>query len=377
MKNVFILGATGSIGEQTIEACRHLKYNIVGITANSSYKKLYEQYLLCKPKFVIINTEEGYTFLKDKIPGKVYFGLDGLHHTLEIAKADIVVNAIVGSAGILPTVYAIKNSKRVALANKETLVSAGKLIMSLAKENNTEIIPVDSEHSAIFQSLDGQPIKKIHLTASGGPFRGYTAKQLEKVTLKDALSHPNWEMGKKITIDSATLMNKGLEVIEARWLFDVPATKIEVVVHPESIIHSIVEYEDHSYIAQIGAHDMRIPITYALTYPMRIANPFDNINFVELGKLTFFEPDKKTFPCLQLAYDALQAGNTMPLVLNAANEVAVSLFIQGKISFTNIWVLIEKIMNKHDNIKIENINELLELDNLIREKTLIGGNTCQ
>lgn len=377
MKNIFILGSTGSIGEQTIEACKHLKYKIVGITANSSYEKLYEQYLLCKPKFVIINTEEGYTFLKEKIPGKVYFGLNGLHQTLEMAKADIVVNAIVGSAGILPTVYAIENSKRVALANKETLVSAGKLIMNLAKENNTEIIPVDSEHSAIFQSLDGQPIKKIHLTASGGPFRGYTAKQLEKVTLKDALSHPNWEMGKKITIDSATLMNKGLEVIEARWLFDVPATKIEVVVHPESIIHSIVEYEDHSYIAQIGAHDMRVPITYALTYPLRIANPFDNINFVKLGKLTFFEPDKKTFPCLQLAYDALEAGNTMPLVLNAANEVAVSLFIQGKISFTNIWILIEKIMNKHDNIKIDNINELLKLDNLIRKKTLIGGNTCQ
>lgn len=377
MKNIFILGATGSIGQQTIEVCTHLNYKVVGIAANSSYEELYKQYLQCKPDYVVINSKKGYDFLCEKISGKVYMGLEGLKQALESAKANIVVNAIVGSAGILPTVYAINNSNRVALANKETLVSAGEIIMALAKEKNTEIIPVDSEHSAIFQSLDGQTIKKIHLTASGGPFRGYTTKQLEKVTLKDALTHPNWEMGNKITIDSATLMNKGLEVIEAKWLFDVPAKKIEVVIHPESIIHSMVEYEDHSYIAQLGAHDMRVPITYALTYPVRMANPFDNINFVELGKLTFYEPDKKTFPCLQFAYDALQAGNTMPLVLNAANEVAVSLFLQGKITFTNIWFLIEKIMNKHDNIKIDNIRELLELDNIIRKKTIIGGNECQ
>ncbi|MBN2852882.1 MAG: 1-deoxy-D-xylulose-5-phosphate reductoisomerase [Clostridia bacterium] len=377
MKRVLILGATGSIGVQTIEVCENLGYQIVGITADKNYLKLFELSKRCHPDYVVINQQTGYNNLKEMLGNHVLFGTEGLKEVISESKADIIVNAIVGSAGILPTIEAIKHCKRIALANKETLVGAGEMIMKLAKEFQCEIIPVDSEHSAVFQCLDGQKIKKIHLTASGGPFLGYKSSQLEAVTIEDALKHPTWKMGSKITIDSATLMNKGLEVIEAKWLFNVDADKINVVIHPESIIHSFVQYEDNSFIAQLGAHDMRIPIQYAFTYPDRYENNFNVMDLVSLGKLTFQNPDIDTFKCLGLAYDALQYGNTMPLVLNAANEAAVQMFLEEKISFTKIWYLIEKVMNNHHNIYTDDISEILEIDRITRIRTFEGGNKCQ
>jgi len=373
MKKVLILGATGSIGMQAIEVCNNLNYEIVGITANTNYKQLANIYIKNKPKYMAINSEKHYQLLKEIVDGDINVGLSGIIEVIKKSKADIIVNAIVGSAGIIPTIEAIKNCKRLAIANKETFVSAGNIVIELAKQYNCEILPVDSEHSAIYQCLDGQKIKKIHLTASGGPFLGYSRKQLETVTKKDALKHPNWEMGSKITIDSATMMNKGLEVIEAKWLFNVKYSDINVLIHKQSIVHSLVEYEDNSFMAQLGAHDMRIPIQYALTYPKRITNQFNQLNLVEIGQLNFEKPDFDNFRCLKLAYDAIKAGNTMPVVLNAANEVAVSMFLKEKITFVEIPILIEKIMEKHDNIYTNNIEEILEIDKITRVKMINGG----
>jgi len=377
MKKILILGATGSIGVQTIDVCENLGYEIVGITANTNYEKLLQLQKRCNAKYLVINDENGYTYLKNNSNCIIYQGVEGIKQVISEVKADIIVNAIVGNAGIIPTIEALKNCKRLALANKETLVSAGEIVMKMAALHKCELIPIDSEHSAIFQSMDGQIIKKIHLTASGGPFLGYTPAQLKKVTKKDALKHPNWAMGQKITIDSATLMNKGLEVIEAKWLFDVLSDQIEVVVHPESIIHSMVEYMDNSIIAQLGAHDMRIPIQYALTYPKRVSNKFNTINLFEIGQFNFLKADTETFRCLQLAYDAINEGKTMPLVLNTANEIAVGLFLKEKISFINIGILIEKVMNRHHNIYTDDINELLEIDSEIRSKTMKWSKECQ
>jgi len=378
MKKILILGATGSIGVQTIDVCENLGYEIVGITANTKYTKLLQLQQRCNAKFLVINDEEGYKYLQSNSKCTIYKGLEGIKQVISEAKADIIVNALVGNAGIIPTIESLKHCKRLALANKETLVSAGEIVMKMAALYNCELIPIDSEHSAIFQSLEiGQVIKKIHLTASGGPFLGYTSNKLKNITKEDALKHPNWSMGQKITIDSATLMNKGLEVIEAKWLFNVEAKQIEVVVHPESIIHSMVEYMDNSIIAQLGAHDMRIPIQYALTYPKRVPNDFNTINFFEIGQFNFLKPDTETFICLKLAYDAINEKKTMPLVLNTANEIAVELFLNGKISFKNIGILIEKVMNRHHNIYTEDVNTLLEIDKEIRIKTVKWSKECQ
>lgn len=376
MKKVLILGATGSIGIQTIEACENLNCEIVGLVANTSYTKLISLKKRCNSKLIALSDETAIPS-DDKTTRR---GIDGIISVIRESKADIIVNAIVGSAGIIPTLEAIKNSKRVALANKETLVSAGKIIMEKAKEFNCEIIPIDSEHSAIFQCLQdnkNKEIKKIHLTASGGPFLNYTFENLKKVTKKQALKHPKWEMGAKISIDSSTLMNKGLEVIEAKWLFDVEATNINVVVHPNSIIHSMVEYVDNSIIAQMGAPDMRVPIQYSLTYPNRCKNDFDVLDLLSMGKLEFYKPDRKTFKCLNLAFDAIAEGKTMPCVLNAANEQAVELFLNDKIPYYRIWEIIENAMSKYNNIDASTIEEILLIDKITRDKILMEETKCQ
>jgi 1-deoxy-D-xylulose-5-phosphate reductoisomerase len=281
----------------------------------------------------------------------------------------MVLNSLIGMMGLVPTYYAIKAGKDIALANKETLVAGGEVVMDAVKENEVRLLPVDSEHSAIFQALQGNDprgVNRIILTASGGPFRGYTLEQLSKVTVSQALNHPNWKMGSKITIDSATMMNKGLEVIEARWLFDVSPEKIEVVIHPQSIIHSMVEYVDHSIIAQLGMPDMRVPISYALTYPERIENRINGVNFFETGSLTFEKPDLGTFRCLGFAYDAVKAGGSYPVALNAANEVLVQQFLEGRIKFLDIQNTLERILQEHNPVYRLDLEEIIEIDHNIR-----------
>jgi 1-deoxy-D-xylulose-5-phosphate reductoisomerase len=281
----------------------------------------------------------------------------------------MVLNSLIGMMGLVPTYYAIKAGKDIALANKETLVAGGEVVMDAVKENEVRLLPVDSEHSAIFQALQGNDprgVNRIILTASGGPFRGYTLEQLSKVTVSQALNHPNWKMGSKITIDSATMMNKGLEVIEARWLFDVSPEKIEVVIHPQSIIHSMVEYVDHSIIAQLGMPDMRVPISYALTYPERIENRINGVNFFETGSLTFEKPDLGTFRCLGFAYDAVKAGGSYPVALNAANEVLVQQFLEGRIKFLDIQNTLERILQEHKPVYKLDLEEIIEIDHNIR-----------
>ena len=290
-----------------------------------------------------------------------------------IPDADTVLTSVVGIAGLVPTIKAIEAGKNIALANKETLVTAGRLVMEAAKKNNISILPVDSEHMAIFQCLSGnriEDVEKLILTASGGPFRGYTMEQLNDVTVEQALNHPNWSMGKKITVDSATMMNKGLEVLEARWLFDMDLSKIEVLVHPQSIIHSMVSFNDGSIIAQLGASDMRIPIQLALTWPERCVNNFGRVDFSEISSLTFEKPDLRVFKCLDFAIQAANIGGSMPVVLNAANEVAVSLFLNHKISFRTIMDLIELVMENHKVHIKPSLNDIIEIDCSVREETL-------
>lgn len=335
MKNISILGATGSIGTQTLDVIRNSseKINLIGVSANSSVNKIKEIIIEFNPKYVAMMDKDSAKiirgFCNDKYPNiQVFDGMEGLIKIASLEEIDTVVTSVVGMIGLKPTMAAIEAKKDIALANKETLVVAGELVMNKAKENNVKILPVDSEHSAIFQSLSGyknKDIKKILLTASGGPFRGKTMNDLKDVTVKEALKHPKWNMGQKISIDSATLMNKGLEVIEAHFLFDCDYDNIEVIVHPQSIIHSMVEYKDASVIAQLGSPDMRLPIQYALNYPERkemIANP---VNFYELGALTFEKPDLETFKCLKFAYEAGKIGGLAPTILNGANEEALSL----------------------------------------------------
>lgn len=306
--------------------------------------------------------------LEKRLRGKkidIYYGKAGLEALTLIPKTDMVLNAIVGIAGLMPTIMSLNNGKAVALANKETLVAAGKIVMDLAKSKNLPIIPVDSEHSAIFQCLQGnrtQDVDNIWLTASGGPFRGLAYEEMKNKTPEEALRHPNWKMGRKISIDSATMMNKGLEIIEARMLFDLGPEKIKVLIHPQSIVHSMVEYSDGSVIAQLGYPDMRIPIQYALTYPERMAAIYKKLDLVKTGKLEFSEADKEAFPCIRLAYEALREGGTMPAVLNGANEKAVELFLTGKIGFTDIPETIEKVMDKHDLIREPVIEDIVEAD---------------
>lgn len=369
MRTISILGSTGSIGTQTLEVVEVLGDIQVGaISGNHNIKLLEEQARKFRPRLVSVMDEDNAKELKSRLADtncKVVAGMDGLVEAATLGEADTVVTSVVGNVGLRPTFEAISAGKNIALANKETLVSAGQLVMDLAKKKGISIYPVDSEHSAIFQSLQGNKdnqIRRILLTASGGPFRGKTLDQLKNVTAADALCHPNWSMGKKITIDSATLMNKGLEVMEAKWLFGVDTDQIEVLVHPQSIIHSAVEYEDGAIMAQLGEPDMRVPIQYALTYPKRVANPFPKIDFAKRAQLTFDHPDMDTFRCLVLAYKALKIGGTMPTVLNGANEIAVAKFLSGKIGFLDIPALIEKTMEAYTVKENYTLEDLLEVD---------------
>jgi len=367
-KNIAILGSTGSIGKQTLEVARNLNIEVSGLTANTNIELLEEQAREFRPKIIAVDNEELAYKLENRLKGleiQVVHGVEGISKVASIDTVDTVVSSIVGIAGLMPTLEAIEQGKNIALANKETLVSAGELVMAKAREKGVRILPVDSEHSAIFQCIDGNrqhDVKSIILTASGGPFRGKSVYELEHVSVKEALKHPNWKMGKKITIDSATLMNKGLEIIEAKWLFGVSVDKIQVVIHPQSVIHSMVEYVDGSIIAQLAAPDMRIAIQYALTYPERLPNNFSRLDLLKVGEITFESPDYKAFPCLKLAIEALKTGGTMPAVLNAANEVAVSMFLEEKIGFMDIPRIIEEIMDKHEVNISPSLDDIIEVD---------------
>ena len=369
MRKISILGSTGSIGTQTLEVVEILEnIKVMAITGNSNVKLLEEQARKFQPELIAVMDEKNAEILKEKLSDlniRVVSGMNGLVEAATYEGVDTVVTSVVGNVGLKPTFEAIRAGKNFALANKETLVSAGQLVMDLAKKHNINIYPVDSEHSAIFQSLqgnEGNKIERILLTASGGPFRGKNREELLHVTAADALKHPNWSMGNKITIDSATLMNKGLEVMEAKWLFGVDVDQIEVLVHPQSIVHSAVEYEDGAIVAQLGEPDMRVPIQYALTYPKRIKNPFPRVDFTQRNNLTFDKPDMETFKCLSLAYRALKTGGTLPAVLNGANEVAVARFLKGEIGFLDIPELIEQTMDAY-TVKYEyTLEDLLEAD---------------
>lgn len=355
MKKLVLLGSTGSIGRQTLAVVEKWPalFSITGLAAGSNLDLLEEQARKFKPRQVGLSCEGGARELGKRLKGtgiKVLAGEEGLLDLARDPEAAWVVNALVGFSGLGPTVAALESGKNLALANKETLVAGGDLIMGLAARQGVEIIPIDSEHSAIFQCLQGEggnEISRIILTASGGPFRGYSRERLSRVTLEQALRHPNWSMGPKITIDSATLMNKGLEVLEARVLFGLGLGQVEVLVHPQSIIHSMVEFQDGATMAQLGVPDMGVPIQYALTYPSRLKSDFGRINWGDLKSLTFQEPDREAFPCLELAFQAGRGGGTLPAVMNAANEAAVDLFLRGQLSFLEIPRIIEKAMHKH------------------------------
>lgn len=375
MKSLVILGSTGSIGTQALEVCRRDGYKVNGLAAGSNIELLEKQAREFSVKTVAVFSEEKAKELKIKLKDTDIKVLSGVEGVCEIASlsADIALNAIVGIAGLRPTLAAIESGKDIALANKETLVTGGELVNAKAKEKGVKILPVDSEHSAIFQSLQGAPEKslsKILLTASGGPFFGKTRKELENVTVKQALNHPNWSMGAKITIDSATLMNKGLEVIEAVHLFGLPAQKIEVLVHRQSIVHSGVEFSDGAIIAQLGTPDMRLPIQYALTYPVRSDFAFEHLSLTDIGTLTFQKPDTDTFRCLPLCIDAITEGGLKPTVVNGANEQAVKLFLEGKIKFLQIADLVEKALYSVNNKKEFTLEDILETDKLSRECVL-------
>ena len=367
MKKIAILGSTGSIGTQTLDVIRaHSdELEVVALAAGSNKERLKEQIREFHPELVSLSDEKKAQELKEELAGEAVEGVCGMDGLIEVAgidSADVVVTAVVGMMGILPTMEAIRKGKDIALANKETLVTAGHLIIPMAREYGVSILPVDSEHSAIFQCLQGEPKKaldKILLTASGGPFRGKSAEFLETVTLEDALNHPNWSMGPKITIDSSTMVNKGLEVMEAKWLFGVDYSQIEVVIQPQSIIHSMVQYIDGAVIAQLGTPDMRVPIEYALFYPERRSLPGDRLDFSKLSQITFEKPDYKVFRGLSLAIEAGKTGGTMPTVFNAANERAVAKFLKGEIKYTDIVRSIEKCMDAHKVSAHPDLEEIL------------------
>lgn len=374
MKNISILGSTGSIGVQTLDVVRISdEFKVVGLTANSNTELLIRQIEEFRPLKVAVMDEKKAEELKGIYKGRgpeILSGIEGLIEVAVMDECETVVVSVVGNIGIKPTFEAIRAKKDIALATKEVLVSGGSLITTEAKRNGVNIYPIDSEHSAIFQCLQGNSmnkIEKIILTASGGPFRGKSAEELNDVTPQMALSHPNWDMGAKITIDSSTMMNKGLEVIEAKWFFDVDISRIEVLVHPQSIVHSAVQYEDGAVIAQMGVPDMKVSIAYALTYPTRIKSPFKRLELAEIGTLTFEKPDMDTFKCLSLAYKAIETGGTMPAVLNAANEIAVSKFLKNEIKYLDIPVIIEKTMEAYTVKYDYSIDELLEADRWGRE----------
>lgn len=375
MRKISILGSTGSIGTQTLDVVRKNKekFEVVAISANSSVDLLLQQIKEFKPKYVAVYDEISALKLKSMIPNdikiEVLSGMEGLKAIAALDEIDVLLTAIVGMIGLVPTLTAIKNKKDIALANKETLVCAGDLVMSEAKKHNVKILPVDSEHSAIFQCLNGEQnkeIEKIILTASGGPFRGKTKQDLLEVTKNQALKHPNWSMGRKISIDSSTLMNKGLEVIEAKWLFGVEHNQIDVVVHPQSIIHSMVQFVDSSVMAQLGCPDMRLPIQYALSYPNRTINDFERLDLAKIATLTFEKPNLETFPCLKIAYESLKMGGTYCAVLNSANEVLVNEFLEDKIGFYDIPYYIEKTLEPHNSIENPSLEDILEIDKWAR-----------
>lgn len=374
IQNISILGSTGSIGTQTLDVVDKLHLNVTALTANSNVKLMEEQIRKYKPQIAVLFDESKAKELKLAVKDtdtKVLGGMDGLISAATEKSSELVLNSVVGMVGLLPTIAAANAKKDIALANKETLVAGGHLVTDAVKENNVRLLPVDSEHSAIFQCLQGMPqnkaLKKLILTASGGPFFGKTKEELKNVTVEQALNHPNWSMGAKITIDSATMMNKGLEIIEASRLFDVEGDRIDVVVHRESIIHSLVEYDDNSVIAQLGLPDMRIPIQYAVTYPNRYESPVGELRLADIAKMTFFEPDYKTFECLTACKKALDIGGTATAVVNGANEEANALFRQGKISFLEIGNLVTQSLEAVKTINQKNVEDVLNADALARE----------
>ena len=375
MKNITILGSTGSIGTNALEVIRQKKdeFNVVALSGHTNYKLVMEQIKEFNPKYVSIGTEEGFETIKKEFPEvELFFGREGLKKLGELEETDIILTAVSGVIGIEATVEAIKKGKRIALANKETMVAGGAYINRLLKEYpEAEIIPVDSEHSALFQSLSAgrrEDVKNLIITASGGSFRGKKRDELKEITVSEALKHPKWSMGKKITIDSSTLVNKGLEVIEAHELFGIDYDRIKVAVHPQSIVHSLVEYKDNAMVAQLGATDMKLPIQLAFTYPKREeSTALEKLDLMKVGNLTFEEPDMETFKGLPLAYRAGKTGGTMPVVFNAANEVAVELFMKEKIKFLEIYDVIEKAMDNHVPVEIENLEIILKVDEETRK----------
>lgn len=377
-KQIAILGSTGSIGTQALEviAAHPDKFEVYAITANNSVDLLIEQAVRFQPEMVIIANEQHYAYIKkalENYPIKVYAGVKAICEMVELPSVDVVLTAMVGYAGLLPTIHAVKAGKRIALANKETLVVAGEIICDLAQQYRSAIIPVDSEHSAIFQCLIGEQnasVEKIILTASGGPFRQKTYDELRQVTTRDALKHPNWEMGAKITIDSASLMNKGFEVIEAKWLFGLKPSQIEVLIHPQSIIHSMVQFVDGSVKAQIGLPDMKLPIQYAFAFPQRIENNYPRLDFAQYARFDFQQPDTSKFRNLAFAYDAMEKGGTMPCILNAANEVVVAAFLEEKIGFLHMSDIIEKTMQTASWIAKPTYEDYVLADKQARELTL-------
>lgn len=373
MKKIAVLGSTGSIGTQTLEIVREREgeFQVTALAAGSNIDLLEQQVIEFRPKLVSLTKEEDAKELQARLRLKninsteVVYGMDGLVACACEASADMTVNAVVGMIGILPTIAAIKAGKDIALANKETLVTAGHIIMPLVEEYNVKLLPVDSEHSAVFQCLQGageQTVEKLLLTASGGPFFGKTKEELNSITVEQALKHPNWAMGRKITIDSSTLVNKGLEVMEAGWLFSLRPEQIEVVVQPKSIIHSMIQFNDGAVLAQLGVPDMKLPIQYAMTYPNRVSLAGDRLNFFDLQKIEFYKPDTETFRALALAYDAFKEGGSLPTVYNAANEMAVALFLDRKIGYLQITELLERAMDAHKKIENPTLDEVLSTE---------------
>lgn len=375
MKSINLLGSTGSIGVQTLDVARAHGYKIEALAAYSDVDGIEKQIREFKPKYAALVDEKAAETLKTKVADldvKILSGMEGVCFCAAEAKGEITLNSVVGMAGLKPTLDAVQAGKTIALANKETLVAGGSLVTDAAKKNNVSILPVDSEHSAIFQCLLGSPsnkaLKRIILTASGGPFFGKTKEELEKVTLADALKHPSWSMGQKITIDSATMFNKGLELIEAVWLFDVSPEKIDIVVHRESIVHSLIEYDDNSVIAQLGHPDMRLPIQFAITYPERFPSPEKQLDLWEVGNLTFYKPDYENFPCMDICRNAITKGGLYPTAVNCANEEANLLFRQGKISFNQIPELIVAAAEYTNKVKEYTLQDVFDTDALMREK---------
>lgn len=374
MKGIALLGSTGSIGTQSLDVCRMHGYRVVCLTANRRVDLMEAQIREFRPDLVSMMDPVAADDLRTRVADtgtKVLSGMDGLIECATYSSADTVLNAVVGMVGLQPTLAAIQAKKTLALANKETLVAGGHLVTNTAKAYGVDILPVDSEHSAIFQCLQGSPekgaVKKLILTASGGPFFGKTLAELENVTAADALKHPNWDMGAKITIDSATMMNKGLEFIEAKWLFDMPIDAIDIVVHRESVVHSAIAYQDNSVIAQLGVPDMRIPIQYALTYPRRLPSPVQELSLVDYGKLTFYAPDYDTFRCINVCKDAIAAGGLRPAAVNGANEESVRLFLNGKIKFTDIAVLNRAAMEACPQVADYTLDDVLQADRAARD----------